>query len=326
MYLSAYPLQLGLYFNKWANPTYGIKIKAGDKFDLVLTKLRNVLFSREGTVCNEDIDEGGNIDCIFKWIQRTYVDNSSCSRGQKWKRNNFQQNKICFFLNISVCTFPQMRYFASDLGLPACATLEGILSLQIIKWNAIVIVITVITLTCTLLEHILFHFRFGMYGIPLLLQHIREDDGHGCDGLSKVLHHRRVLRGDKGILGCQLSLKVRIEDISTVLGLLEIYPVSQHFLVREVVIERLDQVLERHCNVLRRNRGASQRGVSHLRPQRYRGSHRRVPRTVPWFLLLRGCQGRPPKGAQPPKRLLCLLKWIHIGKYTEDIEFLSEVL
>ena len=80
LFLTAYPLQLGLYFNKWANPTYGVKVKAGDKFDLVLTKHRNVLFSRGGTACNEAIDEGDNIDCIFKWMQRTYL-NSSCPQG-----------------------------------------------------------------------------------------------------------------------------------------------------------------------------------------------------------------------------------------------------
>ena len=80
MYLTAYPLQLGLYFNKWANPTYGIKVKAGDKFDLVLTKLRNELFSRDGAACNEKIDEGGNIECIFRWIRRTYV-KASCPKG-----------------------------------------------------------------------------------------------------------------------------------------------------------------------------------------------------------------------------------------------------
>ena len=81
--MTAYPLQLGLYFNKWANPAYGIKVKAGDKYDLVLTKHRNVLFSRQGKACNEDIDEGGNIDCIFKWIQTTYINNSPCPKGLK---------------------------------------------------------------------------------------------------------------------------------------------------------------------------------------------------------------------------------------------------
>ena len=103
-----------------------------------------------------------------------------------------------FVLYLTVCTFPQMRYFTSDLGLPVCSTLEGnTLEAHFFGQQGSFIVLP---------------FRFGMHGVPLLLQHIREDDGCGRDRMPEVLHHRRVLRGDKGILGCQLSLKVRIKD------------------------------------------------------------------------------------------------------------------
>ena len=81
--MSAYPLQLGLYFNKWTNPTYGFKVSAGAKDDVVLTKVRNVIYSREGKACNEEIDEEGNMDCVLKWMQNTYVNKAHCPKGLK---------------------------------------------------------------------------------------------------------------------------------------------------------------------------------------------------------------------------------------------------
>ena len=79
------------------------------KDDVVLSKVRNVLYSREGRACNEDIDEKGNMNCVLKWMQNTYVNKAQCQKGLI--SSQIQQFSIEMqLITLSVCSFPQMHY------------------------------------------------------------------------------------------------------------------------------------------------------------------------------------------------------------------------
>jgi hypothetical protein len=73
--------QLGLYFNKWPNHVVGLKVSMEEYNDFRIRKHKNIMYSKEGTVCNLEIDTNEHMKCIENWIRSEYV-RTNCSKSE----------------------------------------------------------------------------------------------------------------------------------------------------------------------------------------------------------------------------------------------------
>ena len=82
MYLSQETKLLGLYDNKWPIPVVGVNLATSEYMDYPLKMWKNIIYSRNGKVCDNTQVPAKYISCIEEWAVRKYKE-ARCPKGMQ---------------------------------------------------------------------------------------------------------------------------------------------------------------------------------------------------------------------------------------------------
>ena len=81
MYLSHETKLLGLYENKWPLPVIGLNLANSEYMDYPLKIWKNIIYSRNGKVCDNTKMSAEYISCIEDWAIKRYKEAHWCPKG-----------------------------------------------------------------------------------------------------------------------------------------------------------------------------------------------------------------------------------------------------